>query len=129
MEKKGISIVKMDGEKAVFDSSKLVSSLERSGANDVGISRILSHVEASLYDGISTKEIYKIAFSLLRKSSRPTAARYKLKKAIMELGPTGFPFEKFVGEILAHQGFSTNVGVIVKGHCVNHEVDVVAEKD
>lgn len=129
MDKKGIFIVKMDGKKAVFDSSKLVSSLERSGANDVIISRILSHVEASLYEGISTKEIYKIAFSLLRKSSRPTAARYKLKKAIMELGPTGFPFEKFVGEILAHKGFSTNVGVIVKGHCVNHEVDVVAEKD
>lgn len=128
MGHKEISITKMTGEKAAFDPSKLRRSLERSGASDVVISQIITEVEAMLYDGITTKEIYITAFSLLRKSSRPTAARYKLKKAILELGPTGYPFEKFVGEILAHQGFNTKVGVIVKGHCVNHEVDVVAEK-
>jgi hypothetical protein len=47
----------------------------------------------------------------------------------MELGPTGFPFEKFVGKILDYEGFKTQVGVIVQGHCVQHEVDVVAHKD
>jgi Holliday junction resolvase-like predicted endonuclease len=57
------------------------------------------------------------------------AARYKLKHAIMELGPSGFPFEQFVAELLKHKGYKTQVGVIVKGHCVNHEVDVIAEKD
>lgn len=128
MGHKEISITKMTGEKAAFDPSKLRRSLERSGASDVVISQIITEVKAVLYDGITTKEIYKTAFALLRKSSRPTAARYKLKKAILELGPTGYPFEKFVGEILAHQGFNTKVGVMVKGHCVNHEVDVVAEK-
>ncbi len=129
MGHKGIAIVKMTGEKAEFDQSKLRRSLERSGAGDLVIKQILGEVVASLYDGISTKEIYKTAFTLLRKSSRPTAARYKLKKAIMELGPTGYPFEKFVGEILKHQGFEVKVGVMVKGSCVMHEVDVVAEKD
>lgn len=129
MRKKEISIVKMDGKKAQFDATKLRRSLKRSGAKDQIISQIISRVETSLYEGISTKEIYKMAFSFLRKTSRPTAARYKLKKAIMELGPTGFPFEKFVGELLSHQGFKTNVGVIVEGECVNHEVDVIAEKN
>lgn len=47
----------------------------------------------------------------------------------MELGPSGFPFEQFVGVLLNQQGYRTQVGVIVKGHCVNHEVDVIAEKD
>jgi len=129
MKNKKIEIVKMTGETAEFDQSKLRRSLERSGASDLIIKQVIGEVEASLYDGISTKEIYKTAFALLRRSSRPTAARYKLKKAIMELGPTGFPFEKFVGKILDYQGFRTEVGVIVKGHCVNHEVDVIAEKD
>lgn len=46
----------------------------------------------------------------------------------MELGPSGYPFEKFVGEILKFQGFTVQVGVMVEGHCVSHEVDVVAEK-
>ena len=127
--KKNINIIKQSGESAVFDVKRLKNSLERSGAKDDLINEIIKEVETSLYEGISTKEIYKKAFSILRKNARPSAARYKLKKAIMELGPTGYPFEKFVGEILSHQGFETQVGVIVKGHCVNHEVDVVAEKD
>lgn len=124
-----MNVTKMSGEKAEFDQSKLRNSLERSGANEAVIQQVIDKIGAFLYDGISTKEIYKKAFRLLRKTSRPTAARYKLKKAIMELGPTGFPFEKFVGAILDHQGYRTQVGVIVKGHCVNHEVDVVAQKE
>lgn len=129
MKQKKITVLKMSGETAEFDPAKLKSSLIRSGASDNSVKEIIDKIDTILYDGISTKEIYKKAFRLLRKTSRPTAARYKLKKAIMELGPTGYPFEKFVGAILSHQGFHTEVGVIVKGHCVNHEVDVVAEKN
>ncbi|PHR48161.1 MAG: ATPase [Fluviicola sp.] len=119
----------MNGEKAKFDQSKLRTSLERSGANNLVVQKVIDEVKALLYEGMTTKEIYKTAFKLLRKSSRPTAAKYKLKNAILELGPTGFPFEKFVGKILEYENFKTKVGVIVKGHCVNHEVDVVAKKE
>ncbi len=47
----------------------------------------------------------------------------------MELGDTGYPFEKFVAALLRSEGYETKVGVIVQGHCVTHEVDVVAEND
>ena len=47
-----------------------------------------------LYPGITTKEIYRRAFSMLRKASAHLAAEYKLKKAFQELGPSGYPFEK-----------------------------------
>jgi hypothetical protein len=47
----------------------------------------------------------------------------------LELGTSGFPFEKYVAALLAHEGFRTRVGVIVKGHCVNHEIDILAQKD
>jgi len=124
-----ITIIKMNGEETKFDQSKLRTSLKRSGANNVVIQQVIDEIELSLHDGMSTKEIYKTAFRLLRKSSPPTAGRYKLKNAILELGPTGFPFEKFIGKILKYEKFETKVGVIIKGHCVNHEVDVVAQKD
>ncbi|MDH5379496.1 MAG: ATP cone domain-containing protein [Cyclobacteriaceae bacterium] len=126
---KKIIITKASGEKVIFDVSRLKRSLERSGASDLVISQIITEVKDVLYNGITTKEIYKKAFALLRKSSHPIAARYKLKKAIYELGPSGFPFEKFVAAILKYEGFQTKTGVIVKGHCVNHEVDVIAEKE
>ena len=124
-----INVIKASGETVPFSKDKLKASLERSGAPVETISYILKEIEQILYPSISTKEIYKTAFSLLHKISRFNAAKYKLKKAIMELGPTGYPFEKFIGEILKNQGYDVNVNVMVKGHCVTHEVDVVAQKD
>lgn len=126
---KAKKIIKESGEIANFSRDKLMTSLLKSGASDSDIKKIATEIESLLYDGITTKEIYKKAFALLKKHSRPTAARFKLKKAIMELGPTGFPFENFVGELLKYQGFKVEVGVIVQGSCVQHEVDVVAEKE
>jgi len=124
-----ITIIKKSGEKVNFNREKLKKSLMKSGAKTTAVENIIAEIEASLYHGISTTEIYKNAFDKLKKHARPTAARYKLKKAIMELGPTGFPFENFVGELLKHEGFKVEIGVFVQGNCVQHEVDVVAEKE
>ena len=124
-----INIIKASGEKAPFNKGKLKQSLLRSGATNEQADEITNEVIEMLVEGMSTRKIYKTAFRLLRNYSRPAAARYKLKQAIMELGPSGFPFEQFVGELLKHRGYKTQVGVIVKGHCVNHEIDVIAEKD
>ncbi|MEW6468779.1 MAG: restriction endonuclease [Bacteroidota bacterium] len=103
-------------------------SLVRSGASTEIAERINADLKPRLYPGISTKKIYRIAFGLLKERSRNLAAKYHLKRAIMELGPSGFPFEKFISEILSHQGYSTVVGEVVRGQCVNHEIDVIAEK-
>ena len=47
----------------------------------------------------------------------------------MELGPSGYPFEHFVGELLRHLGYEIEVGQMVQGQCISHEVDVVAHND
>jgi len=112
-----------------FDVDKLINSLRRSQASEELIQQIVGQVEDQLYDGITTKKIYQMAFKMLKGKSRVSASKYKLKKALMEFGPSGFPFEKLVGKLLAHEGFSTQVGVIVQGNCVQHEVDVIAQKD
>lgn len=125
---KEVKIIKATGEVSIFDVSKLITSLKRSGASDELALQIATDIEASLYEGMSTKEIYKKAFALLKKHSRVTAARYKLKKAILELGTSGFPFERYVAALLDSQGFKTEVGVIVDGQCVSHEIDVIAHK-
>lgn len=124
-----IEVIKANGEKVVFQRNKLIVSLAKTGASESVIQKIVTEIEKTLYNEVTTKEIYKKAFALLKKYARPSASRYKLKKGILELGPTGYPFEKFVGELLKYQGFKVEVGVIVQGHCVQHEVDVVAEKD
>ncbi len=124
-----IIIIKASGKKVPFSLDKLHQSLRRSGANEQIVNEVINEIKKEIYDGISTKKIYKLAFKLLKKLSKHSAAKYKLKNAIMELGPSGFPFEKYVAAILDHQGYSVKVGVFVKGHCVTHEIDVVAEKE
>ena len=126
---KSINVVKHSGDVDPFNVKKLINSLRRAHANEEVIQQIVDQVQSNLYEGITTKKIYQMAFNKLRGKSRVSASKYKLKRALMELGPSGFPFEKLVGKILEQEGFKTKVGVIVQGNCVQHEVDVIALKD
>ena len=123
-----IRVKKNNGEYAAFNIEKLERALQRSGASSFEIEEVIRQMQAKLYDGITTKKIYQIAYAILRKRSQRVAGRYRLKKAIMELGPTGYPFEKFVGKLFEADGYKAVTGVQVEGKCVGHEVDVVAEK-
>ena len=126
---KKLHVTKASGKQMIFLPGKLKHSLKRSGADEATCKQILNEILAHAYDGISTQEIYKKAFQLLRHQSRQQAARYKLKHAIMELGPSGYPFEIFIGKVFEQQGYRVKTAKFVTGECVNHEVDVIAEKD
>ncbi|MGO4919579.1 ATP cone domain-containing protein [Maribacter spongiicola] len=124
-----IDIIKSSGQKMKFSLDKLRNSLKHSGANHEVVEDIVSKVNDELFEGITTNEIYNRAYALLKKHKTVFASKYKLKKAIYELGPTGFPFERFIAEILKYSGYGVKVGVILNGDCVTHEIDVVAEKN
>jgi len=123
-----IQVIKGNGEKVRFDSEKLKQALSSAGAETEEQEIITKQVAAKLYNGISTRMIYKMAFDLLKRKSYKIAGRYRLKNAIMEMGPTGFPFEVFVGKIFETMGYQVETGVIVQGKCIQHEVDIVARK-
>ena len=129
MENKSITIIKFNGDIEEFNVEKLKTSLRRSKASEDEIDEIVENIMPTLYDGMLSKEIYKKAFSLLKKLNSISASKYSLKRAILDLGPTGFPFERLIGALLKHHGYATQVGVILQGECVTHEVDVLAEKD
>ena len=129
MNNQDFDIISPSGENRKFSVDKLQRSLTRTGASDATIQRIIDRVGDELYQGISSQEIYNRAYALLKKEESSYAAKYKLKKAIYELGPTGFPFENFIAAILHYSGYETKVGVQVQGTCVSHEVDVVASKN
>jgi Holliday junction resolvase-like predicted endonuclease len=124
-----IEILKSSGERAKFSLDKLRKSLRSSGADHNLVEQIVDQVKNELYEGISTNEIYNRAFALLKKNKSVFASKYKLKKALYELGPTGFPFERFVAAILEYSGYQTRVDEIMNGICVTHEIDVIAEKN
>ena len=98
----------------------------RAGAKDALSKEIIWKVENELSGEVTTTQIYRYAFNLLRKTERPVARRYSLRRAVMELGPSGFPFEDFVAEILKAKGYECLTRQTVLGGCVPHEIDVVA---
>lgn len=126
---KDILVVKASGETEPFSEEKMRRSLEKAKASEATARRVVDRIKQEFKSGSRTKDIYSRAFSLLKTYERPVAARYSLKRAIMELGPEGHSFENLVGEIFRAQGYTVNVSAIVQGECIAHEVDVVAQKE
>ena len=92
--------------------------------------RITARIIHELRPNQSTEEIYRRAFEMLSREERaPVAARYSIKRALFQLGPSGFPFEQFLAEVLRAHGWRVRTGVALTGRCAPHEVDVLAEKD
>lgn len=123
-----LTITKSDGTKQLFEEEKLINSLNRVGASPETIDEIVEAVEREMKDGMTTQEIYARAFELLKKHSTHTAIKYSIRRALFELGPDGFPFEKFVARIFKMWGYETVTDAMVMGVCVPHEMDVVAWK-
>lgn len=122
-------VIKANGERARFNPSKILRTLKRAGASDKLASKIVSQVKSKVHDGSTTRQILDTALGLLKNQDPIVGARYDLKRAIMNLGPTGFPFEQFFAEVLKHHGYEVQVGKIFKGKLIPHEIDVVAKKD
>lgn len=127
--KEGTIITKANGERELFDPEKLHQSLVNSGADTEVAREVTDTIATSLKSGDKTKVIYTRAFELLREIQRPAAARYSVKRALLDLGPSGYPFEAFLSEIYKQLGYTTKTRAIVQGRCVEHELDVIASKE
>ncbi|WP_353083712.1 restriction endonuclease [Flavobacterium sp.] len=124
-----MKVVKFSGDIVEFDPEKLKKSLLKSGASLLAVDRILVSIQNQIYNGITTKQIYKMAFGLLKKESNSHAAQYNLRAAIQMLGPAGFYFEKYIARLFNSEGYKTITNLTLEGKCVSHEVDVVLKKD
>lgn len=122
-------VTKATGEQVVFDPEKLLRSLRRAGAGRERAEAIVREVTAQLRPGMTTKKIFRTAHKMLRKETPHTAARYSLKQALLELGPSGYPFEVFIARLLEAQGMRVQTGLVRDGKCVTHEVDVFGVAD
>lgn len=121
-------VKKYSGELVPFNNDSLRHSLTRSGANNEQVEKVYTQIKEKLFDGISTRELYQLAFEALKSQRNSFAARYSLKKALRELGPEGFYFEKWIARLFQEYGFESTTGQTIQGHAVSHEIDVVASK-
>ncbi len=122
-------ITKADGSTEFFKIEKLRRSLRRAGAVPGEVDSIVEEIQQELFDGITTQEIYRRAFTLLREKELPSAARYSLRRALFSLGPTGFPFELLLARLFTAEGYTTKTGIEINGRCALHEIDFASYND
>jgi hypothetical protein len=123
------TLIKSSGELEPYVPEKLIRSIKRAGGDEHLAMEIAEEVNKSDELKRNTDQIHAFVFNKLRQTSTPIADRYNLKRALIALGPSGFPFEKYVAEIFKGFGYKAQTNIIAKGKCVDHEIDVVIENE
>lgn len=125
-----VLVVKADGTKEPYSEEKIRASATRVGVPPDIQDEMLADIRSRLYDGIATNEIFQRIKEYLHGRSLPHfAAKYNLKKALSEIGPSGYPFEQYVSLLLEAEGYHCETDKIIQGSCVSHEIDVLAVKN
>lgn len=124
-----ILVTKANGTREQYNESKVISSMTRAGVPVEFQSVLITDIRQHLFNGISTAEILTLIIKYLKQVYPRGQSRYQLKQAIMEMGPSGFPFEQLIGRLLHAHGYTVSTDVILWGACVSHEIDVLATKD
>ena len=112
----------------LFNEKKYRSSLKKSGLSNQNCDEIYDEVCHKLDRYFTTAELHSKTYKAILKRSRVIAANYDIKRAIYNLGPTGYPFEILCAQMLMAKGYETKVSVIKKGKFVKHEVDIIAKR-
>jgi hypothetical protein len=122
-------ITKASGEKVQFNRNKYLDSLKRAGLSVAMAREIANQIYQDLYPSISSDKIYQATQRVLKKKNKILAAKYSLKRALMELGPGGYYFERYMAAVLKFYGYQTKYNQFLFGRCVEHEVDIVAKRN
>ena len=94
-----VKIIKASGIKEPFSKSKIQKSIQKAGAPAKIARKVANKVAKKVKEGTKTEDILKLTIKEL-KIAPEIAARYDLKRAIMNLGPSGFPFEEYFSQVL-----------------------------
>jgi hypothetical protein len=121
-------VTKADGSKQLFDKGKIAKTCLRMGATRAFAESIAEEIETIAYDGIETKEILQLVFRQLRRHKPAVKHQIDLRKALGLLNPAP-DFELFVQILLSEQGYTVTSNQIIRGRCVEHEVDAIARRN
>jgi len=125
-----IKVKKADGSVEPYNEDKIRLSANRIGVTGELQDLLVEDIRGSLYDGITTSEIFtQIKSYLGKKGHAHLATKYNLKSALAELGPSGYPFEKYLSALLEARGYTCQTNQILEGSAVSHEIDVLANKN
>jgi hypothetical protein len=124
----GVYITKANGNRQLFEKSKVVETCLRMGASVQTANDIAERVEKRVYDGIPSRLILRLIFSYMGRRNPAVKNIFDLRTGLSLMNPKP-EFEKFVQILLAETGFEVESNRILKGKCGEHEVDGIAKKN
>jgi len=123
-----IFVVKADGTKQLFSREKVVRTCLRMDATREVANAVTDKIELKIYDGIETEKILQMIFEQLSKHKPVVKHQIDLRKAISLMRPKP-DFERFIQILLKEHRYEVVPNQIIRGKCVEHEVDAVARKN
>ncbi len=123
-----ITVRKADGSPQKFDKEKVVRTCLRMGASKKFAFEVADKFERRIYNGIPTDKILRMIFQQMRGREPGIGNLFDLRKGLSMMSSKP-EFEVFVQAILARNGFEVTPNQILKGRCVEHEVDAIARKN
>lgn len=127
-KRKIFNIIKASGTPEKFSKKKLYTSLQHAGVPPKTCQSITDQISKEMNEGFKTRDIYRRALGLLNERSHIAAVHYSLKRALFDLGPSGYFFEEFVARYFEELGYETKTGQTFQGKFVRHEVDVTGHR-
>lgn len=121
-----ILVKKADGRKEEFSPGKILNTCMRAGLSRKAAENIVRKVEARLFNGIRTHDIYEMVLKELERIEDRSSMVFRLREAVSEI-PSD-KFELYVKKILESYGYKCQWNVLVEGKYVEHQVDILAEK-
>ncbi len=124
-----VFVINSRGEQEPFSFRKVLTSAVRAGASKKAAMDIALTIKEEVVSGMRTSDIFRRVKEMLLTYDYTAALRFNLKEAIKRLGPSGFPFEKYMAEVFHYNGYHVTLNQFLKGKCVSHEIDFIAEND
>jgi len=121
-------VTKADGRKQLYDRRKIISLCLRLDVDREVAEEIVRRIENQLYDGVETRKILQLVYRYIRRYKPAVRYHIDLRRAISLLRPKP-DFERFIQLLLQEYGYEVIPNVIVRGKCVEHEIDAMAVKD
>ncbi|UCG44869.1 MAG: restriction endonuclease [Candidatus Bathyarchaeota archaeon] len=121
-------VTKADGQRQLYHREKVVKTCLRLGSSQEVADKVADEVEKSLYDGMETREILQLIFKILGRY-RPSVRYQICLRRGLSLLKSQPDFERFIQILLREHGYDVKPNQIIRGRCVEHEVDAVASKE
>lgn len=125
-----IQVTKFSGNVEDFSEEKVLHSMRRVGLPESLYPHVLEHIRERIHDNkITTNELMYHINEFLEMNDKRAGVRYNLRRALAELGPSGFPFEKYLARVFESLGYQAETNLFLNGECVTHEIDLLIQKD